>query len=112
MALFPRKIDGKYAMIARQDNENLYLIYSDDLHIWNGGHPILKPEFPWEFVQIGNCGSPIELDEGWLLLTHVSGSLSPGGDRQLPIAKILVVQVLEIPILNKQSKKWFLGRNF
>ena len=73
MALFPRKIDSKYAMIARQDNENLYLIYSDDLHIWNGGHPILKPEFPWEFVQIGNCGSPIELDEGWLLLTHGVG---------------------------------------
>jgi predicted GH43/DUF377 family glycosyl hydrolase len=73
MALFPRKIDSKYAMIARQDNENLYLIYSDDLHIWNGGHPILKPEFSWEFVQIGNCGSPIELDEGWLLLTHGVG---------------------------------------
>jgi len=73
MALFPRKIDGKYAMIARQDNENLYLIYSDDLYTWDGGHPILKPEFPWEFVQIGNCGSPIELDEGWLLLTHGVG---------------------------------------
>lgn len=73
MALFPRKIDGKYAMIARQDNENLYLIYSDDLYTWDGGQPILKPEFPWEFVQIGNCGSPIELDEGWLLLTHGVG---------------------------------------
>jgi predicted GH43/DUF377 family glycosyl hydrolase len=73
MALFPRKIDGKYAMIARQDNENLYLIYSDDLHTWDGGQAILKPEFPWEFVQIGNCGSPIELDEGWLLLTHGVG---------------------------------------
>ncbi|QDW38625.1 glycosidase [Bradyrhizobium sp. KBS0727] len=73
MALFPRKIDGKYAMIARQDNENLYLIYSDDLYTWEGGHTILKPEFPWEFVQIGNCGSPIELDEGWLLLTHGVG---------------------------------------
>lgn len=75
MALFPRKIDGKYAMIARQDNENLYLIYSDDLHTWDGGHPILKPEFPWEFVQIGNCGSPIELHEGWLLLTHGVGPM-------------------------------------
>lgn len=75
MALFPRKIYGRYAMIARQDNENLYLIYSDDLHTWDGGHPILKPEFPWEFVQIGNCGSPIELDEGWLLLTHGVGPL-------------------------------------
>jgi predicted GH43/DUF377 family glycosyl hydrolase len=73
MALFPRRINGKYAMIARQDNENLYLIYSDDLYTWDGGHAILKPEFPWEFVQIGNCGSPIELDEGWLLLTHGVG---------------------------------------
>ena len=60
-------------MIGRQDNENLYLIYSDDLYPWDGGHAILKPQFPWEFVQIGNCGSPIELDEGWLLLTHGVG---------------------------------------
>jgi hypothetical protein len=73
MALFPRKIGGRYAMIGRQDNENLYLIYSDDLHTWDGGVPILKPEWPWEFVQIGNCGSPIELDEGWLLFTHGVG---------------------------------------
>ncbi|HEX3992221.1 MAG TPA: glycoside hydrolase family 130 protein [Acetobacteraceae bacterium] len=73
MALFPRKIDGKFAMIARQDNENLYLIYSDDLYFWSGGTAILRPQFPWEFVQIGNCGSPIELDEGWLLLTHGVG---------------------------------------
>jgi predicted GH43/DUF377 family glycosyl hydrolase len=74
MALFPRKLDGKYAMIARQDNENLYLIHSDDLYTWgDGGQAILKPQFPWEFVQIGNCGSPIELDEGWLLLTHGVG---------------------------------------
>ena len=73
MALFPRKISGKYAMIARQDNENLYLIYSDDLYRWDDGQAILKPQFPWEFVQIGNCGSPIELDEGWLLLTHGVG---------------------------------------
>ncbi|UWU90981.1 glycoside hydrolase family 130 protein [Bradyrhizobium sp. CB1015] len=73
MALFPRKIGGKFAMIARQDNENLYLIYSDDLYTWEGGQAVLKPEFPWEFVQIGNCGSPIELDEGWLLLTHGVG---------------------------------------
>ena len=73
MALFPRRIDGRYAMIARQDNENLHLIYSDDLYSWDGGLVILKPRFPWEFVQIGNCGSPIELDEGWLLLTHGVG---------------------------------------
>jgi predicted GH43/DUF377 family glycosyl hydrolase len=75
MALFPRKIGGKYAMIARQDNENLYIIYSDDLYTWDGGTAILKPKYPWEFVQIGNCGSPVELDEGWLLLTHGVGAV-------------------------------------
>jgi predicted GH43/DUF377 family glycosyl hydrolase len=73
MALFPRKINGNYAMIGRQDNENLYLIYSEDLYSWGDGVVFLKPQFPWEFVQIGNCGSPIELDEGWLLLTHGVG---------------------------------------
>jgi predicted GH43/DUF377 family glycosyl hydrolase len=73
MALFPRRIDGKYAMIGRQDNENLYLIYSDNLDTWDGGLAILKPQFPWEFVQIGNCGSPIELENSWLLLTHGVG---------------------------------------
>ena len=73
MALFPRKIDGRYAMIARQDNENLHLVYSNDLHVWDGGRVILEPRFPWEFVQIGNCGSPVELDEGWLLFTHGVG---------------------------------------
>jgi len=75
MALFPRRINGQYAMVARQDNENLYLLYSDDLHGWNGGMVFLRPKFPWEFVQIGNCGSPIELDEGWLLLTHGVGAV-------------------------------------
>jgi predicted GH43/DUF377 family glycosyl hydrolase len=73
MALFPRRIGGQYAMIARQDNENLYLICADDLYSWDGGVAIVKPQFPWEFVQIGNCGSPIELDEGWLMLIHGVG---------------------------------------
>jgi predicted GH43/DUF377 family glycosyl hydrolase len=73
MALFPRKNDGRYAMNARQDNENLYLIYSDDLYTWEGGQSFLRPEYPWEFVQIGNCGSPIELDDCWLLLIHGVG---------------------------------------
>jgi predicted GH43/DUF377 family glycosyl hydrolase len=73
MALFPRRIGGQYAMIGRQDNENLHLLYSDDLYTWEEGAPILKPQFAWEFVQIGNCGSPIELEEGWLLLTHGVG---------------------------------------
>src|SRR4029453_4430260 len=73
MALFPRKLNGRYAMIGRQENENLYLPQADDLYTWEGGQAILKPEFPWEFVQIGNCGSPIELDEGGLLLTNGVG---------------------------------------
>ena len=73
ISLFPRRIDGRYAMIGRQDNENLHLIYSDDLYSWDGGRSFLRPAYPWEFVQIGNCGSPIELDEGWLLLTHGVG---------------------------------------
>jgi predicted GH43/DUF377 family glycosyl hydrolase len=73
MALFPRKVNGHYAMIARQDNENLHFLYSDDLSTWNGGQAFLKPARAWEFVQIGNCGAPIELDEGWLLLTHGVG---------------------------------------
>jgi predicted GH43/DUF377 family glycosyl hydrolase len=73
MALFPRKIDGKFAMIGRQDNENLYLLSSDDIYSWDSGVALLRPQFPWEFVQIGNCGSPIELDQGWLLLTHGVG---------------------------------------
>jgi predicted GH43/DUF377 family glycosyl hydrolase len=75
MALFPRRIDGRYAMIARQDNENLHLLYSEDLYTWDGGQILLQPQFPWEFVQIGNCGSPVELDEGWLLLTHGVGPI-------------------------------------
>jgi predicted GH43/DUF377 family glycosyl hydrolase len=75
MALFPRKIDGRYAMVSRQDNENLYLMYSDDLYSWEGGRILLQPEYPWEFVQIGNCGSPIELDNCWLLLIHGVGPI-------------------------------------
>lgn len=73
LALFPRRIDGRFAMIGRQDNENLHLIFSDDLLTWNEGTPLLAPAHPWEFVQIGNCGAPIEIDEGWLLLTHGVG---------------------------------------
>lgn len=75
MALFPRRINGRYAMIGRQDNDNLYLIYSDDLYTWDEGQPILRPTQPWEFVQIGNCGPPIETEHGWLLLTHGVGAV-------------------------------------
>lgn len=75
MALFPRKIDGKYAMLSRQDGENLYLMYSEMLHFWYEKQQIVRPTFPWEFVQIGNCGSPIETDRGWLVLSHGVGPM-------------------------------------
>ena len=75
MALFPRKIAGRYAMIARQDNENIHLLYSDDIYTWNDGQILLHPCYPWEFVQMGNCGAPIDLGAYWLLLTHGVGAM-------------------------------------
>ncbi|MGE7206433.1 glycoside hydrolase family 130 protein [Sphingomonas sp. NPDC019816] len=75
MALFPRKVGGQYMMIGRQDGENLFLLKSDSLTHWDEGEKILTPVFPWELVQIGNCGPPIETDEGWLLLTHGVGAM-------------------------------------
>ena len=75
MALFPRKISGNYAMLSRQDGENLYLMFSDDLHFWHNKMPLLKPTYSWEFLQIGNCGSPIETDAGWLVISHGVGPM-------------------------------------
>ena len=75
MALFPRKVNGQYMMIGRQDGKNLYLLRSDKIDEWEGGDLLLEPKFPWELVQIGNCGAPIELDEGWLVLTHGVGAM-------------------------------------
>jgi predicted GH43/DUF377 family glycosyl hydrolase len=75
MAMFPRKVGGLYAMLSRQDNENIYLMYSDNPHFWNEAKVLLKPTFPWELVQLGNCGSPIETDEGWLVLSHGVGPM-------------------------------------
>lgn len=73
MALFPRKINGKYAMLCRSDGMNNYIAFSDDLTIWRKAELLQEPMFPWEFVQIGNCGSPIETSEGWLVITHGVG---------------------------------------
>jgi len=75
MALFPRKVNGLYAMLSRQDNENLHLVFSDNVHFWYEPKLILEPSFPWEVVQIGNCGSPIETDAGWLVLSHGVGPM-------------------------------------
>jgi predicted GH43/DUF377 family glycosyl hydrolase len=75
MAIFPRKIGGLYAMLSRQDNENIYLMFSDNVHFWNERRVLIKPTFPWELVQLGNCGSPIETDAGWLVLSHGVGPM-------------------------------------
>ena len=75
MALFPRKVGGQFMMIGRQDGKNLYLLRSNKIDEWDDGELLLEPRFPWELVQIGNCGAPIELDEGWLVLTHGVGAM-------------------------------------
>ena len=96
MALFPRKIGGCYMMIGRQDGENLFLIRSDHLTHWGEGERLLVPHYPWELVQIGNCGAPIELDEGWLLLTHGVGAM-----RKYAVGAVL---------LDKQDPSRVIGR--
>jgi predicted GH43/DUF377 family glycosyl hydrolase len=85
MALFPRRIKGRYAMLSRQDGENIYLMYSDALSFWYTRELVIKPRFPWEFMQIGNCGSPIETPEGWLVLSHGVGCL-----RQYTLGAVLL----------------------
>lgn len=76
MALFPRRIDGRYAMLGRQDHENIWLLTSSDLYDWqDAGQIVVTPRWPWEFIQIGNGGSPIEIEEGWLVITHGVGAV-------------------------------------
>ncbi len=75
MALFPEKINGKYAIISRNDSENLYIMFSDDLNYWENPKLLREPKYEWEFMQIGNSGSPIKTEKGWLLLTHGVGSV-------------------------------------
>ena len=75
IAIFPRKVGGRYAALGRQDNENIWFLQSDSLTDWDQGTKIIAPLHFWEFVQMGNCGSPIEIDEGWLVLTHGVGSV-------------------------------------
>ncbi len=75
MALFPEKVNGRYAMISRHDDENLFIIYSDDIYTWENPKLLVTPKETWELAQIGNCGSPIKTDHGWLLLTHGVGAV-------------------------------------
>jgi predicted GH43/DUF377 family glycosyl hydrolase len=85
MALFPRKVGGQYVMSGRIDNENLYIMKSDHPLVWNHAQVVQTPKFPWELVQLGNCGSPLETKEGWLLLTHGVGPM-----RQYCIGAVLM----------------------
>jgi len=75
MALFPRKINGQYVMLSRQDDENILLMFSDNIHFWQAPRLLLSPAQPWEFIKIGNCGSPIETEAGWLVLSHGVGAM-------------------------------------
>jgi len=75
MALFPRKINGQYAMLSRQDDENILIMFSDNIHFWQTPKVLLSPAQPWEFIKIGNCGSPIETEAGWLVLSHGVGAM-------------------------------------
>ena len=75
MALFPRKISDKYVMLSRQDGENNHIMFSENVYFWQESEIFQTPTRPWEFIQIGNCGSPIETTEGWLLLTHGVGAM-------------------------------------
>jgi predicted GH43/DUF377 family glycosyl hydrolase len=75
MALFPRQIDGKYVMLSRRDRENLHLSSSSDVHHWNEVSELYRPTNPWELMHIGNCGSPVETEAGWLVLMHGVGPM-------------------------------------
>ena len=75
MALFPRKVNGRYAMLSRQDDENILLMFSDNVRFWQTPTVLLTPAYPWEFLKLGNCGSPIETEAGWLVLTHGVGPM-------------------------------------
>lgn len=108
MALFPRKINGQYVMLSREDGENNYIMFSDELYFWHTSELLQTPEEPWEFVQIGNCGSPIELEEGWLVLTHGVGAM-----RQYFISALLldlddprkVIARLKEPLLSPNEEE-------
>ena len=108
MALFPRKIGDRYAMLSRQDGENNHIMFSDNIHFWQKSQIIQEPEFPWEFIQIGNCGSPLETDQGWIVLTHGVGPV-----RRYCISAILldledptkIVARLDEPLLSPHEKE-------
>jgi predicted GH43/DUF377 family glycosyl hydrolase len=108
MALFPRKVNGMYAMLSRQDNENIFIMFSEMIHFWYTKKILLKPTYPWEMVQLGNCGSPIETKKGWLVLSHGVGPM-----RKYSISAFLldlddptkVIGRLKEPLLNPNENE-------
>jgi len=108
MALFPRKIGDHYVMLSRQDGENNHIMFSENIHFWEKSQIIQEPEFPWEFIQVGNCGSPLETDRGWIVLTHGVGPV-----RRYCISAILldlenptkIVARLDEPLLSPHEKE-------
>jgi predicted GH43/DUF377 family glycosyl hydrolase len=102
MALFPRKVQDRYVMLSRQDGENNRIMFSDNIHFWQESEIIQEPTHPWEFIQLGNCGSPLETHEGWIVLTHGVGPM-----RQYCIGAVLLdlenpaktIAYLEEPLL-------------
>jgi predicted GH43/DUF377 family glycosyl hydrolase len=108
MALFPRKINGEYVMLSRQDGENNHIMFSDNIHFWQESQIIQEPTRPWEFIQIGNCGSPLETDKGWIVLTHGVGPM-----RQYCIGAMLlelenpekIIARLEEPLLSPSEEE-------
>jgi predicted GH43/DUF377 family glycosyl hydrolase len=108
MALFPRKIDGSYVMLSRQDGENNHIMFSNNIHFWQESEITQEPTHPWEFIQIGNCGSPLETEEGWLVLTHGVGPM-----RQYCIGAMLldlknpakIIARLEEPLLTPNEEE-------
>jgi predicted GH43/DUF377 family glycosyl hydrolase len=112
MALFPRKINKKYIITSRQDSENIFIMSSDDLYYWNDAKVIKTSERPWEYIQVGNCGSPIETDKGWILITHAVGPM-----RKYVISAVLldledpskVIGTLNDPLIepNKEEREGY-----
>jgi len=108
MALFPEKVNGKYVMVSRQGGEKINIMFSDDLHLWENYQLLMEPHFTWELVQLGNCGSPIKTDKGWLLLTHGVGTM-----RTYVISAILldlldpskIVGRLSVPLLEADEQE-------
>ena len=108
MALFPRKVGGRFAMLSRQDNENLLIMFSDSPHHWSDPEIIMRPSMLWDLVKVGNCGSPIETEAGWLVLTHGVGPM-----RKYCIGAILLdledptklIGALDRPLLSPEGKE-------